>query len=355
MLFSLQLSSQEDDCVRQLDYNVDKSITYGLISELESIDYSSLNLSKLRPFSTSYRYSLCVDHDGHFTSEKIFDSPAHPGDEWSTSIFKIKNKKGEISLFDENDIQVFHNSPDENGMGDLEAMSLEEIQWIGLEHKIMLPSEAEVEWIMSEGLQVYQLGINEVLIKGQNLEWTLNDLDQTILTKEFDNGQLIHSLFLKLNPISDSTAVRIYSIEESFEEIESGILAVKTEKKVFSHFTLNGEQLLSNDLKTQTQIDQVQKSYVTEVEDHDTLFPHSELMISPNPSMSDVQLNLPLRGTGILMDVEIIDLMGNSVYPNTSHYGGDVIRLDISTWSKGVYIVNVRFLEEEIIKRLIKE
>ena len=303
LLFCLQLSAQEDNCLRQIDYTVEKSISFGLISEAESVDYSSLNLSRFEPFSTTYHFSMCVDQDGNFTSEKIFDSPAYQGDVWSTRIFRIRNVQGVISLFDENGLQVFNNSPDENGMNAVSPLTSEEIQWLELEHRISLPSQEEIELIKSEGMNVYQLSDNEVIIKGQNIEWTLNDLLQTMLIEEFEDGRLVASNYVKVLPINDSTAVPIYRVEETYESMKEGLIKVSTVKYIYSQYTIDGVLLSSNDAGSYMKGNPVKESFITQHDDIGALMPSSELMISPNPSISSVDMRLPFPDTDTPMEV----------------------------------------------------
>jgi len=77
-------------------------------------------------------------------------------------------------------------------------------------------------------------------------------------------------------------------------------------------------------------------------------FSINKFMISPNPSHSEINLQLPTSATNA--SVKVFNILGKEVY-SSSMYEAPI---NISNWQNGIYLVQVSDLENTKTKRFIK-
>ena len=71
--------------------------------------------------------------------------------------------------------------------------------------------------------------------------------------------------------------------------------------------------------------------------------------ISPNPARSELRLQMPDGLNNVR--VEVFDVLGKKIYTNV--FTGNPI--NISNWSKGVYLVRVSTADKSHTKRFVKQ
>lgn len=77
-------------------------------------------------------------------------------------------------------------------------------------------------------------------------------------------------------------------------------------------------------------------------------FSISNFKISPNPSTSEIRLQLPATVT--TASVKVYTILGKEVYSNSTYEAP----IDVSSWNNGIYLVQVSDLENTKTKRFIK-
>lgn len=70
--------------------------------------------------------------------------------------------------------------------------------------------------------------------------------------------------------------------------------------------------------------------------------------ISPNPSHSEINLNLP--ASIVDASVKVFDILGKQVYSNMAYQ----VPINVSNWKKGIYLVQVTNSQNTQTKRFIK-
>lgn len=77
-------------------------------------------------------------------------------------------------------------------------------------------------------------------------------------------------------------------------------------------------------------------------------FSIKKFTITPNPSNSELKLELPESMTGV--SVQVFDILGKEVYPKTLY----TTAINASSWVKGIYLVKVSDEYDSQTKRFIK-
>jgi hypothetical protein len=77
-------------------------------------------------------------------------------------------------------------------------------------------------------------------------------------------------------------------------------------------------------------------------------FSISKFSISPNPSNSKIKLNLPTSVTKA--SVQVFDILGKEIY-SSAEYNSFI---NVSNWSKGIYLVKVSDSQSTQTKQFIK-
>ena len=77
-------------------------------------------------------------------------------------------------------------------------------------------------------------------------------------------------------------------------------------------------------------------------------FSIKKFTITPNPSNSELKLELPESITGV--SVQVFDILGKEVYPKTLY----TTAINASSWAKGIYLVKVSNEYDSQTKRFIK-
>lgn len=336
------------NCLRTIEFEVLKTINYNYISDGSSTagDYASF-----RPFSTSYRKESCVNGMGEIESHKYFDAPAFNADDWATPIYRISNYNGRIDLYGQAGELISSISPNHE-LTNYNPLTSEEITWFGIEETVVLPAPEDIQIMEDEGMLVFELDEDEILIKSDSMEWLLNSSKQILQSKTFRNGTLTRKEVLKVQPFNDSMAVPIYRTVSDYRDRNNGDVLETIEHLKYFNYEINNELIgeLQNDSNVPTQA-----MGLGSLISKDILLSDIELKINPNPAGDHIEVRLPFPSVERSLLVEVMDLVGNVLYSDDSHLGGHRMQIQIADWPKGVYIVTCSHEGHRVQKRFIKK
>ena len=80
---------------------------------------------------------------------------------------------------------------------------------------------------------------------------------------------------------------------------------------------------------------------------------HEEIQLHPNPATHEVFI--PVQGLSAAADIRISDMQGREVYTGSADRVNGIIRVDISDFTPGLYLVNLKSEETMYYGRFVKQ
>jgi hypothetical protein len=367
LAFSASLSiGQNENCLKTVTYEVQKSVRYSVLPETNVDNISPIDLAHARPYNTSYTQGYCIDDQGRMISDALYSNPAYNPDVWGTPIYRIISDGDLVELYDEQNNLVHQQRASDVGLVSQTKFDLNLVDDFGWHSPIYILSKEEEVLAEDEGLTVYTFEEGTQLISSADQEILLNTKEQILEERLFEDGTLVRWTVTKLAKIDANRAIPIYQIERMYENLSDGNLMENSVYSLYSDYKINGE-LISlpvealeriqsgtdyiNDFLSQSATDGIVSGSFRNRD----LKPYISMDIFPNPAHYHCKVELPNFPHVSTLTLEVVDLIGNSIYRIEGLASGSSHTIETVDWKPGIYFVKAGTDKIWIQERLIKQ
>lgn len=346
---------QAGPCLKSISFDAEKTVSYNISEGVDVNQLSDMDLMKIKPYQTDYHKSICVDANGHVSSEALYNAPALPDVGWNEPVYKITTNGGDVTLYSENESIIYTLSSQEQGLTSMPLLNAEETEAYGYENLIVIPTEEEAEILRDQGYQVAINGQTAIVSNGQH-EYFLDAKNQIIEERTYEDQNLKYAELRRINPVNEAYGVLIFQESCRYQTISGGHTLEVCEFEVFSNYVINGQSI-----EIESLVDGSNKNFNFANDGQASInissqekLPYLEIGINPNPGQSTTEITLPnFFGNG-RVQLEIIDLIGNQMMAPKSCPVGSKQKIDMTDWPCGIYIVRAGQGETWLQRKLIK-